>query len=57
MSWRKVWCGGSGECEAIDEEESEDDNDTGQDAPPQLLVHGGLDVLFALHEILHCKVQ
>nr|GFD59544.1 hypothetical protein [Tanacetum cinerariifolium] len=44
-------------CEAVDEEEAEDDDNAGQDAPPKPLVHSSLYVLLALHKILHRKVQ
>lgn len=48
---------GAGECEAVDEEEAKDDDNASQDAPPEALVHGCLDVLLALHQILHCEVE
>jgi len=57
MRRRKLGARRAGESEAVDEEKSEDDNDTSQNAPPKLLVHAGFDVLLALHEILHGEVQ
>lgn len=57
MCWCKIWGRGASECEAVDEEEAKDDNDARQDAPPEPLVHGGLDVLLSLHEVFHCKIQ
>jgi hypothetical protein len=57
VSWGKVWSGSAGESETVEEEESENDNDTGQYAPPELFVHGGLDMLLTLHQILHSKVE
>lgn len=53
----KVWRRGASECEAVDEEEAKDDNDACEDAPPQALVHGGLDMLLALHKVLHGQIQ
>ena len=57
MCWCKVGGGGAGERKTVDEEETKYNNDASQDAPPEPLVHGSLDVLLALHEVLHCKVQ
>jgi hypothetical protein len=57
MRRRKFGARRAGECEAVDEEEAENDNDARQNAPPELLVHARFDVLLALHEILHCEVQ
>lgn len=57
MLRRKIWARSSGKGEAVEEEECKDDYDASQDAPPQLLVHVCLDVLLALHEVLHSEVQ
>ena len=57
MCGREVGGRGTGKCEAVDEEEAKDDDDAGQDAPPEALVHSRLDVLLALHKVLHCEVE
>ena len=47
----------TGKGPAVDEEEGEDDDDGSEDAPPQLLVHCGLDRLLSLDEIPQREVQ
>jgi len=56
MRRSKVGASGTSEGEAVDKEESENDNDRGQDAPPKPLVHESLDMLLPIHKILHCHV-
>lgn len=53
----EVLLAGTGESPAVDEEEHEDDQDAGENAPPKLAVHGGLDGLAALREVLHGSTQ
>lgn len=47
----------TGKGDRVDKEESEDYNDTAQDAPPQLLVHHSLGLLLSVNEILHRRIQ
>lgn len=56
MCWCEVGSRSTSECEAVDEEETEDDNDAGENTPPEPLVHRGLDMLLTFHEILHGEV-
>ena len=37
----------------VDEEEAEDDHNRAKYAPPQLLVHHGLRLLFSADQVLH----
>lgn len=57
MCWRKVRSRGTGKRKAVDEKEAKYDDDAGQDAPPEPLVHGSFDMLLTLHEVLHGEVQ
>lgn len=53
MIWDKVRVVSFRKSKRVQEEEAKDDDDAGQDAPPQLLVHHCLDVLFSLEQIFH----
>jgi hypothetical protein len=53
----KIISSNANEGKGVEEEESKDDDDCAENAPPELPVHGGLDVLFSLNEILHRKVE
>uniref|UniRef100_A0A0L0NFJ2 Uncharacterized protein n=1 Tax=Tolypocladium ophioglossoides (strain CBS 100239) TaxID=1163406 RepID=A0A0L0NFJ2_TOLOC len=57
MKWNKVGVTDRGEREAVEEEEAKDDQDASQDSPPQFLVHGLLDVLLALSQVLECEIE
>ncbi len=46
----------AGETKGVDEEETEDHQDAGQDAPPQFLVHHCFDGLFALRQAFDGEV-
>lgn len=57
VRWRKFGAGRPRESKAVDEEKAEDDDDARQNTPPEFLVHIGLYMLFALHEVLHCQIE
>lgn len=54
MVGHKVNVSPGGKGEGVEEEEAEDNHDAAKDAPPELLVHEGFDVLFPVQEIFHC---
>ena len=41
----------------VDEKEPENHDNADQNAPPQLLVHHRLGLLFPVDEVLHCRIQ
>lgn len=47
----------SREREGVEEEEAKDHDDATQDAPPQFLVHQGLDALLSIQQIFHGEIQ
>lgn len=57
MIGHEIWVIDAGESEAVNEEKAEDGEDGNQDAVPQFAIHAGLDVLFALDEILHREIE
>lgn len=57
MIGNEVWVTPPCKTERVEEEKAKDDHDTGQDAPPKLLVHHGLDALLSLQKIFHGEVQ
>lgn len=53
----KIWIPPSSKGKGVQKEEAENDHDTAQYAPPEFLVHHGLDALFSLKKILHGSIE
>jgi len=55
--WYETGIAATRKSKGVDEKETEDHDDAGQNTPPQLLVHQRFGLLLSIDEILHRCVQ